>query len=581
ATVKAGQQFQYTISGSARGNVALPETNDFEFIGGPFTSFSSSTQWINGKMTAKTTASYTYVLRAASEGKYTIPPATITVKRKDYKTNSVEVIVAPAAGGNTSSGNSTRNTHTSSAQSAQNTRSDQPVFLRILPSKRNVYVGEQLVSDLKVYTSVNTQPSGGLKEVPYEGFYKHTLEGDQSSSRENINGKVHVTQVLQRHILIPQKSGKIVIEPFVSEWTVPQRVSGGRSGSIFDDPFFDRVRNVPKKIATNAVTINVKPFPAGAPEGFEGAVGDLKMSANLTADKVSVNDAISLKVTISGIGNISLLGAPKIDFPPDHDVYETTKSTNVSTRGNRISGSVTFEYPMVVRHAGNYRISPITFSWFDPNAETYKTITSSEFAFTVEKGDDMDQQGQIYMPGNRGEQVRNIGTDILDIKRTVPAFTVMNKTLVSSKAYWFAYIIALVLFISAIVLLRTYFRQKADVRLTRNKKANKMARNRLKVAEKARKSGNDAVFFEEAEKAIWGYLSDKLSIEISALSRETVTEVLKSAEIENSLREELIRIIDECEFSRYAPSSQKADMNKLYDETIALIRQLEHNIKTR
>ncbi|MCA1746331.1 MAG: BatD family protein, partial [Bacteroidales bacterium] len=434
ATVQVGQQFQYTVEGNERGDVQLPALENFDLLQGPFTSFSSSTQWINGKMTAKTTASYIYVLRGTQPGNHTIPPARVKVKRESYSTNAVEISVTGSASGAASS-SSAGNQTGSGSQAGSSTNapaSEQPVFLRVLPSKTSVYIGEQFVSELKVYTSVNTRPAGGLKEVPYEGFYKHALEADQNSSRENIGGTPHVTQVLQRHVLIPQKKGKLVIEPFKSEWTIPQRVTAQRPRSRFDDffndSFFDRVQEVPVEISTKPVTINVKPLPGNAPSGFTGGVGDLKFSAKLSDDQLAVNDAISLIVTISGTGNISLIGEPKIDFPPDHDLYETTNSTNISTSGNRVSGTVTFEYPIVARHAGKYRIAPVSFSWFDPVAGRYMTTTTEEFNFTVEKGDEMESGGEIYMPGIRGDEVQDIGTDILDIRRTVPVFNVAGKS---------------------------------------------------------------------------------------------------------------------------------------------------------
>ena len=201
-----------------------------------------------------------------------------------------------------------------------------------------------------------------------------------------INGESYVTQVIQRHILIPQKSGKMVIEPFDSEWTIPQRVQRKRPGSVFDDffdpfndPFFSSVQNVPVMLYTKPVTINVKPFPEGAPEGFTGGVGSLKMSASLSETTITENDALSLIIKISGTGNISLLGAPEVNFPPDHDVYEVSRSQKTNSSGNRLSGTVTFEYPMVARHAGSFRIPPVKFSWFDPISKTYKTTETEEF----------------------------------------------------------------------------------------------------------------------------------------------------------------------------------------------------------
>ncbi|MDF1572801.1 MAG: BatD family protein [Bacteroidales bacterium] len=592
ATVQAGQQFQYTIEGNEQGNIQLPALEHFDLLAGPFTSFSSSTQWVNGKMTARNTASYTYILRGNTPGEFTIPPAKISVKKQTYSTNAVQVNVTGTGNAASSASQGGQGGQTIRGQAdagSQTGNAGQPVFLRVLPSKRSVYVGEQFVSELKVYTSVNTRPTGGLKEVPYEGFYKQALEADQVSSRENIDGKMHVTQVLQRHVLIPQKSGKIVIDPFDSEWTIPRRVNRQRSGSIFDeffddpfnDPFFDQYQDVPVTISTEPVTINVKPLPQGVPEGFTGGVGDLEFSARLSADQVTVNDALSLVVTVRGTGNIALLGAPKIDFPPDHDVYETTRSTNISTSGNRVSGTVTFEYPIVARHAGNFRIAPLRFSWFDPAAETYRTVTTKEYTFNVLKGEGTDTGAQIFMPGARGENVENIGTDILDINRGIPLFRPVGITPLSHTGYWIIYVVLIFLFIGSIIVLRTWFRQRADVRLMRNRKASKMARNRLRLADKARKAGDGETFFEEVEKAIWGYLADKLSIEVSSLSRDRVSEVLQGAGISETLQEEMVRIIDDCEFSRYAPSSEKSDMDTLYGEAIRLLHNLDQNIRTK
>ncbi len=585
ATVKVGDQFQFTVEGNEQGSIQFPEMSHFELLSGPFSSFSSSTQWINGKMTAKTTASYTYILRATSTGDFTIPPVKVKVKRETYETNPVQITVAGTSGGGTGSSGSAGSTTAASGETSEQS-AQQPVFLRVLPSRTSVYVGEQFVAELKVYTSVNTRPTGGLKEVPYEGFYKHSLDADQASSRENVGGKTHVTQVLQRHVLIPQKAGKLVIEPFESEWTIPRRVGGQQgAGSMFDeffnDPFFDRYQDVPVKIATRPVTINVKPLPPNAPSGFTGAVGDFKFSAKLSANQVQVNDALSLVVTISGTGNVSLLGAPRIDFPPDHDIYETTKSTKLSTSGNRVSGTVTFEYPFVVRHAGSFRIAPVSFSWFDPSTGKYQTATTEEFLFTVAKGEGTDDGGQIYIPGARGELVENIGTDILDIRRTIPEFVTIGTSPLKSTVYWLLYMLLFVLFLAAATIFRLYFKRKADVRLLRNRKANKMAKRRLRIADKARRSNEQDTFFEETEKAIWGYLSDKLSIEPSSLSREKVLELLGNAGVPGETLTELSRIIDECEYSRYAPSSERSDMNTLYGDAAGLLHKLEQNIRVR
>ncbi|MGW8316442.1 MAG: BatD family protein, partial [Bacteroidales bacterium] len=384
ATVRVGEQFQYVIEGSERGNIELPSMSDFQLIAGPFSSFSSTSQWINGKMTMKTVASYTHVFRATREGTFTIPPATVRVGRKSYETNEVSIAVTagatqPSASGTSGSGGSGEQAEEGTAAGGGG-EGDEPVFLRVIPSRRNVYVGEQFVSGLRVYTRVNTRPASAGKDIPYEGFYKISVDPDANAQRQDINGQQYVTQTIQRHILIPQKSGEIVIEPYESDWMVQQRVQR-RSGNnvfddFFDDPFFNSFQDVPVTLSTLPVTIHVKPLPAGAPEGFTGGVGDFTMNASLSASEIGVNEALSLKITIRGTGNLPLLGAPEVNLPPDHDLYDVNQSLNTSTSGNRISGSVTFEYPIIARHAGRFRIAPIRFAWFDPSDNTYRTATS-------------------------------------------------------------------------------------------------------------------------------------------------------------------------------------------------------------
>ena len=587
SSVRVGQQFQYTIEGNERGEVTLPDLEDFEVLGGPFSSFSSSTQWVNGKMTTRNTVSFTYILRSNQPGNYVIPPATISVRRDTYETNPVEISVADQGQTASAAGQSPARTAESGDQ-PEAEKSDIPVFLRIIPSRREVYVGEQLVSSLKIFTKVNTRPAAGIKEIPYEGFYKHTLEGDENATRETINGQRYITQVLQRHVLIPQKSGKIVIEPFESEWMIQKRVQRKRPESAFDeffddpffnDPFFDSYQDVPVSLNTRPVSIQVKPLPENPPEGFTGAVGDFNMTATLSANQVDLNDALNLKITITGTGNLSLLGTPSVDLPPEHDVYETNRTADIQTTGNRISGTVVFEYPIVARAAGKFRIAPVQFSWFDPASETYKTVSSNEFLFEVEKGDEAPGQESVVVPGNRGERVENIGTDILDIARTPGKLTARSSSLLSSPWYWAAYGVMLVVFLTAVLLLKRYIQRRADSKLVKNRKANRMARKRLRNADHARKQQAPDRFFEETEKAIWGYLADKLGLDHALLSREYIDEILDSRQVEDSLRKELLETMNECEFSRYAPSTEKSNMDQTYERAVKLIRKLEHKLR--
>ena len=576
ATVRAGEQFQYVVEGSKQGDVMLPEMDGFQLMAGPFSSYSSHSQWVNGKMTMETVVTYTHIFRANQAGTFTILPAIVRVGRKEYKTNQLKITVTGSASQQSSQGASSNG----SAGSADSNGSA-PVFLRVLPSKKEVYVGEQLVSTLRVYTRVNTRPAGGTKDIPYEGFYKKSLDPDASATRQDINGEQYVTQVIQRHILIPQKSGKLVIEPFESEWMVQQRVqrqSNSVFDSFFDDPFFSGVQDVPTKLATRPVTINVKPLPPGAPAGFTGGVGNFTMTAELSEDEVEVNEALSLKITIRGTGNLPLLGKPEVNLPPDHDLYDVSHSINISVSGNQIGGSVTYEYPIVARHAGRFRIAPVQFSWFDHGSGKYRSSTSSEFNFTVLKGDTEDGSGSVYIPGIMQESVEDLGTDIRDITRTLPVLTPVAYSLMDQRWYKMFYLIASLVFIMVILYIRAVSRRNADLRIVKNRKASRSALNRFKLADKYRKSGDEDRFYEEVGKAIWGYMADKLDIETSGLSRDGISAELVSRNVSPEVMEEFSRIIDESEFSRFAPSSQKSGTEQLYRDAMILVRNLENSL---
>lgn len=580
AVVRSGEQFQYVIEGSERGEVLLPSMGDFQLLAGPFSSYSSHSQWVNGKMTMKTVVTYTHVFRANKEGTFTIPSATIRVGRKEYKTNRVEIVVNAGSAQTTAPG--PNQPAEADRGTALDNRDDNPVFLRVIPSKKEVYVGEQFVSGLKVYTRVNTRPGSSAKDIPYEGFFKTSLDPDANAQRQEIDGQQYITQVIQRHILIPQKSGEIVIDPYESEWMIQQQVQRRNSNSIFDDffddPFFNSMQDVPVKLSTRPVTILVKSLPAGAPDGFAGAVGDFSMTALLSAEEIGVNEALSLTITIRGTGNIPLMGEPEVNLPPDHDLYDVTRSLHTTTSGNRISGSVTFEYPIVARHAGRFRIAPIQFSWFDPGAKLYRTTTSEEFTFTVLKGETDDEPGSVYVPGVMQESVRDIGTDIRDISRAPQLFTPLSNSLMATRWYRWVYLLAVVAGLLISLMIRKVARRNANLTLVRNRHANRSARARLKRADRFRRAGEPDKFYEEVGKAIWGYMADKLNIETSSLSREVILEDMIKRGISEEVRIEFLRILDDSEFSRFAPSSEKSDVNQLFSDSVTLIRNLENSL---
>ncbi len=363
---------------------------------------------------------------------------------------------------------------------------------------------------------------------------------------------------------------------------IQQRVQRRNNNSIFDnffdDPFFNGYQDVPVKLATEPVTIKVKPLPSGAPDSFTGAVGNFSMNVSLSAEEIDVNEALSLKIIIRGTGNLPLMGEPVVNLPPDHDLYDVTRELNTNTSSGRISGSVTFEYPIVARHAGRFRIAPIQFSWFDPSLKKYRTATSDEFTFTVMKGDSNGDPGSLYVPGVLQESVADIGTDIRDISRDSQFFTPLANSIMANRWYSWFYPLAILLGLLLGLMISIGARRNADLTLVRNRQANSSARTRFKKADRFRKAGETDKFYEEVGKAIWGYLADKLNIETSSLSREVILKHMKRRGISKDMRTEFLRILDDSEFSRFAPSSEKSDVNRLFSDAVTLIKNLENNL---
>jgi hypothetical protein len=302
------------------------------------------------------------------------------------------------------------------------------------------------------------------------------------------------------------------------------------------------------------------------------------MRAAISANEIGVNEALSLKITISGTGNIPLLGEPEVNLPPDHDLYDVTRSVQTSTSGNRISGSVIFEYPIIARYAGRFRIAPVQFAWFNPETGSYNTEETDEFIFTVVKGENDEATDGVYVPGVASETVKDLGTDIRDISRMPPVFSPVENSLIGRPWYRWFYPVALLLTFVLILLMRVVVRRNADLILVRNRKAGRAARYRLKQADRFRKATDPERFYEEIGKALWGYLSHKLNIETSGLSREMVMEQIQKRKVPEEQRSELLRILEESEYSRFAPTSQRSDMTNLYKDAAQLIRNLENSL---
>ncbi|MDR3141374.1 MAG: BatD family protein [Tannerellaceae bacterium] len=571
--VVVGQQFQLSFVINAEGKeLRVQEIPDFDILFGPSQSKAYSSTWVNGQSKSETTVTYTYVLLAKNEGTFNIPPATIKVNNSNYTSNALIVKVLPQDQANAAA--------QSNASAPASGVSDKDLFVSMQVSKRSIYEQEGFLVTFKLY-SKNTQVNlSGVKFPEFEGFLAQEIElpAEKQWSMENYNGSNYYTATLKQTVLYPQRSGKITIE--TGKFDVRVRVRTQQRVRSFFDDFFDTYQDVNKTLTTNPVTIDVKPLPSGKPASFANAVGDYKMSASINSNQVKTNEAVIVKLSISGTGNIRLVKNPEVTFPNDFDIYDPKVENNTRTTAAGVSGTKTIEYMAIPRYAGDFEIPAIQFSYFDTKTGTYKTLSSETFSLHVEKGEGGEGNAPVVSNfGNNRENVRYLGQDIRYLKMKNINFQSNDDLFFGSFMYYMCYLVPALLFIVFFIIYRKQVKENANIALVRTKKANKMAVRRLKNAGKLLKENKKEEFYDEVLRALWGYLSDKLNIPQSNLTRDNVEAELTKYGVNESLISEFIDILNSCEFARYAPSQASDTMDKLYKSTVDAIGKMENTIK--
>ena len=595
--VSVGEQFKIAFEVNADGkNFNAPRFEGFSVVGGPFNSTSSSIQVVNGSMSRTVSNTYSYVLRADREGVFTIGAASIVVDGDVVKSEPFAVTVladASAAGGSQGGSSQGGSSQGGSSQGKQNSNdpqvSGQDLFLKVFPSKRSAYVGEPVVLTYKLYTRVPVSQLSISKMPAYGGFWMRECDdnngGTLRQSSEVVNGIEYTTAEVKKVVLIPQKAGKLTIEPMGLECLAqmmtqraPQR-SNDPFDVFFNDPFFSRsYTNVQKNIETPTLSMEVKSLPEnGKPASFSGAVGNYKFTASIDADETSTNEAMTMTVSVSGSGNLELLNLPAPNFPPDFEVYDPKVVSGVETNGQGMSGTRKAEYLVIPRRAGDFVIPPIEFSYFDPAQQQYVTLRSSQMNVKVNKGAGDDSEGGGLYASNQ-EGIKYLGSDIRHIKTVSSNLKPMDQHFFASVAYCAVLLGLLLVFLLALFLVKKRRQFKQDVVLVRNKKATKVAKGRLKNAYKFMKEQDQNRFYEEISQALWGYISDKLGIERSVLSMDTAKEAMMRKGVDEALANEFVETLDTCEFARFAPGDAASRMEGLYDKGLEIIMKVEKAI---
>ena len=463
--------------------------------------------------------------------------------------------------------------------------SGKDLFLRVIPSKKSVYVGEQLVLTYKLYTKVPVSSVSISKMPSYAGFWTKDVTdnsgGTLRQGSEYLNGIEYTTAEIQKIIVVPQRSGKLTLDPMTMECIAQVRSERNNSRSMdpfeafFNDPFFNRnIVNVKKDLNSQSLTLEVKNLPeTGKPQSFAGAVGNYNFKSEIDKTELSTNEGVTLTLTVSGAGNVELLQMPEPVFPPDFEVYDPKISTSTDVTSQGLTGTKKAEYLVIPRRAGSFAIPPVEFAYFDLSTGSYQTLQSEPYELSVKKGKDTDDGGGVF--ASNQEDIKYLGSDIRHIHNDGSKLRPLHTTFFGSAAYYVALLALLLLFVLLLFVLRKREQLSKDTAANRNRKADKVARGRLKSAYQYLKAKDQEKFYVEMSQALWGYIADKLGIERSKLSMDTVSETMKDKNVPDELTQQFVDTLNSCEFARFAPGNAEAKMDDLYQRGIDVISKAE------
>ncbi len=532
----------FTLKNADGNNFTPPAFEGFRVISGP--SRSVRTSIVNGRMSKE--ESYIYTLQARGTGQLTIGPASIRADGRNLRTRPLTIEVV---------------------KGRQGGRREE-AFIRAELHTTEAWVGQQLLLDYKLYTTVDVESFNILEEADYQGFYAQDIRRyDGRIIREVINGAQYVTKILKRVALFPQQAGNLTIGPMNVQLGIVKE-GQSRRNSYFFSP---EVRRVP--VETDAVTINVSPLPENPPPSFTGAVGNFSMLSSLNRSTATTDDALSLKLTISGTGDMKRVQAPELQAPEEFELYEP-KVLEESTyeNGEGITGKKIFEYLLLPKEAGTYQLQP-AFSYFDPDSARYITVDEQVYTLNIRPG---TQAGGATAPRiGPGESEEE---DIRYIKLN-PALHKKRRPFLGSGLFWL--LIALPFAgLGGIMLYKRWISRRKDIdpALLRSRKAKKIAEQRLASARQHLQAGDSRSFYDEVSKAMMGYVYDKLHIPRSAVTKEELRERLRQLQLEQQAIERFMAIINNCEMALFAGKDHTEAMQETYQNALQVLSAIESRI---
>ena len=554
---------------------------DVTVVWGPQKGSSRNVQIVNGKTTRSSQTFYTYILQARKTGTLTIPSAVAKVKGEELRSKPVTIQVVDDGGSSAAGSTASQEpSQTGGQQQARQATSNQgDIFLRLSLSRTSVVVGEPITATLKIYNRTNLVDFENARFPTFNGFWSQEVDSPTNIEfkREQVDGTMYNSAILRRWVIIPQKAGDQTIDPaeIVCLVNVQQRRS---TGSIFDDFFNSDFVTTRQRVSTKPATVHVSALPGGAPASFGGGVGEFQVQARLSKDSLKTHDAASLIVTVSGKGNVALLEAPKLSFPPDFEVYDV--KTNVNTDKSGTSGSKTFEFPFIPRSPGNFEIGPVQYSYYDVKQRKYHTASTAVLPLAVARSassaSGAPQQGNTLVVDRKG--VKNLGEDIRFIRTKTSLGT--DKGFFVYSPLWWGAILALLAIGAGIWLgFRKMAARRADVTGNRNRRATRQALKRLAQAKDFLDKNLYTAFYEELHRSLIGFVGDKLAMDMADQNKENIEASLIAGGVPEATAKDFTELLDACEYARYSPDSGHEAMNAHYEKAVSTITAIDSSMK--
>ncbi|MDE7412515.1 MAG: BatD family protein [Muribaculaceae bacterium] len=535
---------------------------------------SSSFSSINGQVTQTSSSRYVLTLKATEEGKFTFGPISIG----GDKSNTVSYTIGKGSSNSSSSGYDDDSSSDNSSGSSQTNSSGQPkfigkgdsnLFLRASVTQTNVYEQQALVYTVKLYSTYDAIKFIGATDSPkFDGFVvEESKDVSHSLSVETFNGKTYGTAVIARYVIFPQMTGQLKVTGNTYTVSVDQR-------EYYHDPFWGNMSYATPlqlNVTPNDLVVNVKPLPSPKPADFSGGVGRFSISSELKSSVFKTNTAASIVYTVSGSGNLKYIQLPDLNavFPSELEVYTPTTDVQANVNGGNVSGKVTFDYSFMPLEEGVFKIPPVKLVYFNPETGQYETAVAKGYDVTVGKGQ-ASSKSQANRPRHLDSKLMAVNPK--DLKsEAVP--------MVTRFPFWLFFIIPFMVLVISVALNKRYIKTHADMASFNSRRADKLAKRRLKKAAACMRKNDSEGFYHELLVALWGYMGDKLKMPGSELMRENIKSVLEEKNVETPVIDGFISLLDTCEFAKYSPAGGQSGMEKAYQDAVKEINDVENAFK--